>query len=80
MESLVRDMIQKDPAKRPTIDEVVSRFRAIRASLGFWKLRSRVIDRNEWAIFRIFRIVTFPAYVIQFTSRVVTRKPAIPEP
>lgn len=77
MEALVHDMVQEDSAKRPDIHEVVSRFRSIRASLSFWKLRTRVIPRNEWTIVRMFM---FPAYVIQFMSRVITRTSAVPEP
>ncbi|KAJ6496860.1 hypothetical protein DFH09DRAFT_945771 [Mycena vulgaris] len=40
MRPLVSDMVQDDPAKRPTIDEVVARFDEIRAGLSSWKLRS----------------------------------------
>ena len=47
MQPLIADMTQKDPLKRPTMDEVVQRFDAIRASLTSWKLRSRVIARGE---------------------------------
>ncbi|KAI0311022.1 hypothetical protein OF83DRAFT_1069524, partial [Amylostereum chailletii] len=43
MDKLVADMVQKDPSKRPTIDEVVARFADIRHALSPWKLRSRLI-------------------------------------
>ncbi|TFK74311.1 hypothetical protein BDN72DRAFT_893286 [Pluteus cervinus] len=43
---LIKDMVQDDPAKRPTIDEVVSRFENICKKLGPWKLRSRPIPRR----------------------------------
>ena len=45
---LLSDMIQEDPAKRPTIDEVVSRFDMIVKGLSSWKLRSRVVSRKDF--------------------------------
>lgn len=42
MEPLVADMVQDDPAARPTIDEVVARFEKICLSLSTRTLRSRV--------------------------------------
>ena len=47
MKPLVADMIQPDPAKRPEMDEVITRFDAIRRGLSFRKLRSRVVDVDE---------------------------------
>jgi hypothetical protein len=47
MEPLVADMVQDDPAKRPKMDEVVSRFREIEGKLSTWKLRSRIDRRDE---------------------------------
>ncbi|TFK74310.1 hypothetical protein BDN72DRAFT_833659 [Pluteus cervinus] len=46
IEPLIKDMVQDDPAKRPTIDEVVTRFEDICKKLGPWKLRSRPIPRH----------------------------------
>ncbi|TFK74336.1 hypothetical protein BDN72DRAFT_955945 [Pluteus cervinus] len=43
---LVDDMTQSDPEKRPTIDEVVTRFEGICKKLSTWKLRSRPIPRE----------------------------------
>ncbi|KAJ7088720.1 kinase-like domain-containing protein [Mycena belliarum] len=43
MRDLAKDMTAPDPAERPTIDEVVEPFAAIRRSLNFWTLRSRVV-------------------------------------
>ena len=42
MEHLVTDMVQNDPTKRPTMDEVVTRFSEIRGKLNTWKLRSGI--------------------------------------
>jgi hypothetical protein len=47
MKPLVDDMVQDDPTKRPTMDEVVARFEVIRKNLSSWKLRSRVVDRTD---------------------------------
>jgi len=45
---LVADMVQDDPAKRPTIDMVVTRFDVIRKDLWTLKLHSRAGRRDEW--------------------------------
>jgi hypothetical protein len=50
MRPLVNDMVQDDPTKRPTSDEVVARFADIRKGLSSWKLRSRVIGKREFSL------------------------------
>ncbi|KAJ6496883.1 hypothetical protein DFH09DRAFT_1103512 [Mycena vulgaris] len=50
-------MVQDDPAKRLTIDEVVARFDEIRAGLSSWKLRSRVVKKSDFR-FNIPRILS----------------------
>ena len=47
LKPLVDDMVQDDPKKRPTMDEVVARFETIKAGLSSWKLRSRVVPRKD---------------------------------
>ena len=47
MQPLISDMVQDDPAKRPTIDQVVKRFAEMRKNLGALKLRARVGPRDE---------------------------------
>ncbi|KAL4244329.1 hypothetical protein ABKN59_010148 [Abortiporus biennis] len=47
MKALVEDMMQDDPKKRPTIDEVAERFDTIQQSLSWWKLRSRAVLRTK---------------------------------
>jgi hypothetical protein len=47
MGSLVADMIQDDPIKRPTIDEVAGRFDGIFKELDIEKLRSRLVGPDE---------------------------------
>jgi hypothetical protein len=44
---LISDMVQDDPAKRPTIDHVVKRFADMCKKLGILKLRTRVGPRDE---------------------------------
>ncbi|TFK74313.1 hypothetical protein BDN72DRAFT_81236 [Pluteus cervinus] len=46
LQPLVKDMVQDDPEKRPTIDEVVARFEKICERLSISKLRSRPIRRK----------------------------------
>ncbi|KAJ3760686.1 kinase-like domain-containing protein [Lentinula raphanica] len=74
---LVIDMIADDPSKRPTMDEVSSRFSQIVDELSWWKLRSRAIKQNENPFSKPFRAV----YHIFWTcSMLVLQKPAIPCP
>ncbi|OBZ70693.1 hypothetical protein A0H81_09374 [Grifola frondosa] len=75
LESFVDDMVQEDPAKRPTIDEVVTRFDRIRSSLSNLKLRSRVVhykDSNVAGFFRFFR------HIYRTVGYIATGIPAIP--
>ncbi|KAF9462414.1 kinase-like domain-containing protein [Collybia nuda] len=75
MEPLVRDMCHKDPAKRPKMHEVVKRFEVLTASLPWWKLRSRVIPREEHIFLRMFR---FPGHWGRQAIAILKRRPAIP--
>jgi len=47
MGPLITDMVQDDPTKRPTMEEVLTRFSEIRGKLGTWKLRSRIARKDE---------------------------------
>ena len=47
MEPLVADMVQADPMKRPTMDEVVTRVSEIRGKLSAWKLRLWITREYE---------------------------------
>jgi len=55
MDALVADMTQVDPAGRPTMLEVVTRFEQICHSLSSRSLRRRLVNRDEGAISRLFR-------------------------
>ncbi|KAF8844597.1 hypothetical protein BDN67DRAFT_962981 [Paxillus ammoniavirescens] len=77
MQPLIADMVQKDPSKRPTMDEVVERFDAIRAGLTRWKLRSRVIDKRE----NLFEgVVRGTSYWMRRIGFVAMGVPAVPTP
>ncbi|CAL1706310.1 unnamed protein product [Somion occarium] len=47
LKPLVDDMVQDDPTKRPTIDEVVERFGKVLRSLHWWNLRKRLVENIE---------------------------------
>jgi len=77
MKVLIADMVQEDPTKRPTMDEVVSRFSEIRNKLSTWKLRSRLVRKKEiWPI-KVWRTV---GHWYRTVSYVLSRKAAIPDP
>lgn len=55
MQPLVDDMVQDDPSRRPTMDEVLSGFEALQRSIPWWRLRSRLVnldmpDEYVWGI------------------------------
>ena len=77
MEPLVADMVQANPSDRPNMDEVVVRFNEICAGLSSWKLRSRVVDKEEDKVERVTRSVSHWARRIGFVTRGV---PAVPTP
>ncbi|KAJ3823074.1 kinase-like domain-containing protein [Lentinula raphanica] len=74
---LVMDMIAEDPSKRPTMDEVSSRFSQIVDRLSWWKLRSRAIKNSEYILSKPFRATYHIFWTI---SMLVLLKPAIPCP
>ena len=46
IDELIVDMVQEEPAKRPKIDEVISRFAALRESPPKKALYERLVDRE----------------------------------
>ena len=77
MQPLITDMVQEDPAKRPTMDEVVARFAEIRSKLSTWKLRSRLARNIEiWPV-AAWRSL---AHWYRTIGYVLARKAPIPEP
>ena len=75
MEPLIADMIQSDPSKRPTMNEVMERFHAIRSDLSGWKLRSRVVDKGESLLDGVVCGISHWMRRVKFITRGV---PAIP--
>ncbi|KIK71956.1 hypothetical protein PAXRUDRAFT_181560, partial [Paxillus rubicundulus Ve08.2h10] len=75
MAGLVNDMVQDDPSKRPTMDEVVARFEGIRKALSRSKLRSRVISKDESKVDGVFRSIAHWTRRIWFVMR---RIPPVP--
>jgi hypothetical protein len=70
-------MVQEDPTKRPTMDEVVTRFVEIRGKLSTWKLRSRMGPTKE-----IWPVAAWKSVGNWFRTvgYILTRKAALPEP
>jgi hypothetical protein len=77
MEPLITEMVQNDPTKRPTMDEVVTRFFEIRGKHSAWKLWSRIARKNELWPVTVWKSVGHWYRTVGF---VLGRKAAIPEP
>lgn len=54
MDELVLDMIQDDPSKRPTMNDVMPRFEKIVKGLSNSKLQTRIRYRNESTLETVF--------------------------
>ena len=75
MRKLIDAMTDENPAKRPTIEEVIEKFERIRSSLSTIKLRSPIISKKDPRIFTVFR------HARQLTRTflyVIQRIPAVP--
>ena len=77
MQPLIDDMVHQDPSKRPTMDEVMERFHVIRSNLSSWKLRSRVVDKEESLLDGVFRGTSHWMRRVKLMARGVS---AIPTP
>jgi len=75
MNDLVADMVQDDPATRPTIDVVVNRFSRTRQGLTSRKLRARIPDRDEGTFKSLFRDISHFGQRVQYT---ISGLPAVP--
>ncbi|TFK74345.1 hypothetical protein BDN72DRAFT_813283 [Pluteus cervinus] len=75
LQPLINYMVQDDPAKRPTIDDVVVRFEEICKGLSSWKLRSRPTPKKELVFYIIPRVCR---HWIRRVGYVVRRIPPIP--
>ncbi|KAH9834890.1 uncharacterized protein C8Q71DRAFT_797679 [Rhodofomes roseus] len=77
IEQLVADMVQSDPQKRPTIAEVETRFDAISRELSWWKLRTRLVYKDE-TVFE--RAVLSTVHFFRTAKFLAKRRPPIPTP
>ncbi|KAH0586004.1 hypothetical protein H2248_007282 [Termitomyces sp. 'cryptogamus'] len=75
MRELVSDMMNKDPKKRPTMDEVVFRFDLIVKGLSWYKLRSPVIRADELRWWDLSCSIT---HWVKQTYYILRGYPAIP--
>lgn len=72
---LLQDMCQDDPTKRPTMTKVVSRLEEIIEGVSGWKLRSRVVSKDErWHS----RIIRFPGHWARQFGYLLKRIPPTP--
>ncbi|CCM03897.1 uncharacterized protein FIBRA_06048 [Fibroporia radiculosa] len=77
MQPLVDDMVQDEPTKRPTADEVVARFGTIQSSLNSRKLRSRLVEINESPV---RHIVNGVKHAFDTLGNIATSHSPIPRP
>lgn len=75
MKRLAEDMCQDDPAKRPTMEEVVVRYSKIVKGLSGCKLRSPVVSKGESLANSLRR---FPSHWRTQIGRMMKGTPAIP--
>ena len=77
MRPLINDMVQADPEKRPTIEEVSERSGQLFRQLSSWTLRGRLVDREETVLERAIFGVT---HVFRTVKYIAKRLPAVPVP
>ncbi|KAG1751902.1 hypothetical protein EDB19DRAFT_1206914 [Suillus lakei] len=75
LKPLIDEMVRNDPNTRPTMNVVVERFDLIRQQLSTWKLRSRVIARDEDMFETLYSSTAHWRRRIGF---IVGRAPALP--
>jgi hypothetical protein len=76
MQDLVDEMTDVDPARRPLIEDVVTKFSQIRKSLSGFKLCSPLVSKQKPILFTIFSHAK-QAFQYIFSPR---RRAALPEP
>ncbi|TDL15666.1 hypothetical protein BD410DRAFT_796205 [Rickenella mellea] len=69
MQSLVEAMVHVEPAKRPTMNEVVARFDSICRTMSTTQLRARVARRNELSIVSGWRNMVHVARCCYYSLR-----------
>ena len=77
MQDLVDEMTHIDPARRPSIENVVAKFAHIRKSLSGCKLRSPLVSERKPSLFTIFGRAKQALLTVQY---IFSRQAAVPEP
>jgi hypothetical protein len=75
MVGLVDAMTDEDPAERPTIETVISRFSYIRDSLSEFKLRSLITSKKDPSLVTAYR---YARQVVRTVEYIILQKAAIP--
>ena len=78
MKPLLDDMVQDDPSKRPSMNEVVKRFEEIVQGLTQWKLRSRIVPRMKYFSQRIQSHFHIVSHWKRKLTYIMNKTPAIP--
>ena len=78
MKPLLDDMVQDDPSKRPSMNEVVKRFEEIVQGLTQWKLRSRIVPRMKYFSQRIQSHFQVVSHWKRKLTYIMNKTPAIP--
>ncbi|KAH9035119.1 hypothetical protein EDB83DRAFT_2415864 [Lactarius deliciosus] len=77
MEELIDAMTNEDPAKRPSIEEVIERFTVVLESLRSTKLRSALTSKK---LPRIFSVIWQARQYFRTIQYILLRQAAIPNP
>jgi hypothetical protein len=75
MAGLVNAMTDENPAERPTIENVISRFSYIRDSLSEFKLRSIITSKKDPRVVTTYR---YARQVVRTAQYMILQKAAIP--
>jgi len=75
MVDLVDAMTDEDPARRPTIENVISIFSRIRNSLSRFKLRTLITSKTDPSLFTTYRYARQAVRTVQY---ITLKKSAIP--
>ncbi|KAJ4490917.1 hypothetical protein J3R30DRAFT_3654011 [Lentinula aciculospora] len=76
LDDRISDMTQDNPLKRPTMNQVISRFEGIRKQLSWWKLRSRVSNKS---VPLVFHLLYSPVHWITQLTYILRRISPVPD-
>jgi hypothetical protein len=75
MVELIEAMTDENPAERPTIETVISRFSYVRDSLSEFKLRSLITAKKDPSLVTAYR---FGRQAVRTVEYIILKKAAIP--